>query len=179
MTRPRPGRRGLASGLLLVALTTAGQTLAGPASGLPWPSGAKDGLDCLAQLRGRAVDVGHVHVAAPDFPGLVRASGAWVLRYDRTVPVALNSFALLPAANKGQFARCAAGEFDGYWRQIGANLAQVGAGHRVIVEPGWEANIGSGSHPWGVDDASQVADYRACFQHAATALRAAFPGVEI
>src|SRR3954454_4247129 len=58
-------------GLLLGALVAAGQALASPLSGLAWPSGAKDGLDCLAQIRGRAIDVTHVHVLGPDFPGLV------------------------------------------------------------------------------------------------------------
>src|SRR3954449_12715571 len=105
MTRPHALP---ALGLSLAALATAGQALAGPASGLPWPSGAKDGLACLAQLRGRAIDVGHVDVTPPDFPTMVANSGGWVLQYDRTVPVALNSFALLPEADKGQFAQCAA-----------------------------------------------------------------------
>jgi hypothetical protein len=178
MTRPRPGRRGLASGLLLVALTAAGQALAGPVSGLPWPSGAKDGLDCLAQLRGRAMDVTHVHVIGPDFPSLVQQSAGWLQLAARKAPVVLFSFALLPTGDKGQFADCAAGAFDGYWRQIGTNLARI-TGRTVIVEPGWEANLGSRVHPWGVDDVSQVPAYRACFQHAATALRSAFPAVTI
>src|SRR4051794_36014578 len=184
MIGPRSGRRGLArplsaAGPLLPALVVAGQALAGPASDLPWPSGAKDGLACLAQLRGRAIDVGHVHVASADFPTMVANSGKWVLQYDKTVPIALNSFALLPTNNKGQFTQCAAGQFDGYWRQIGANLAQVGPGNAVIVEPGFEAAIGSHIHPWGVDYASQVPAYVQCWQHAAAALRATFPGVKL
>jgi hypothetical protein len=162
---------------LLAAMTA--PALADPASGLPWPSGAKDGLDCLAQLRGRAIDVGHVHVSPPTFGEMVANSAKWVLRYDKSLPVAVNSFALLPRNNKGEFAQCARGDFDGYWRQIGANLSQVGPGHTVIVELGWEANIGSHSHPWGVDDASQLPAYKACFQHASTALRATFPDVKI
>jgi hypothetical protein len=169
-----------AGGLLLTALVAAGQALAGPMSGLAWPSGAKDGLDCLAQLRGRAVDVTHVHVhvLGPDFPGLVQSSGGWLQLAARQAPVVLFSFALLPASNKGQFADCAAGTFDGYWRQIGANLARI-TDRTVIVEPGWEANLGSAVHPWGVDDVSQIPAYKACFQHAAAALRAAFPAVRI
>src|SRR4051812_4857638 len=166
---------------LLAALAATGQALADPLSGLPWPSGAKDGLGCLAQLRGRAIDVQHFHVLGPDFPSLVSGAGGWVSRSIAAgPPMTLASFALLPTGNKGQFAACAAGQFDGYWRQIGAALkAAAGTTKAVFVEPGWEANLGSGTHPWGVDDASQVADYRACFQHAATALRSAFPGAII
>lgn len=164
---------------LSLLAATAAPALAGPASGLPWPSGAKDGLACLAQGRGRAIDVGHIHVAPADFPTMVANSGKWVLQYDKTVPIALNSFALLPSSNKGQFTQCAAGNFDGYWRQIGANLSQVGPGHTIIAELGYEAAIGSSSHPWGVDTASQVPGYKACWQHAAAAIRATFPGVKL
>src|SRR4051794_40409791 len=98
----------------------------------------------------------------------------------RRPPKTLASFALLPTGNKGQFAACAAGRFDGYWRQIGAALeAAAGATKTVFVEPGWEANLGSSVHPWGVDDVSQVPAYRACFRHAAAALRTAFPDAVI
>jgi hypothetical protein len=165
-----------AGGLLLTTVVAAGQALAG--SGLAWSSGAKDNLDCLAQLRGRDIDITHVHVLDPDFPGLVQSSAGWLQTAATKAPTALLSFALLPDSNQGQFAECAAGQFDGYWRQIGANLAKV-MGHTIVVEPGWEANLGSTVHPWGVDDVSQLPDYRACFQHASAALRAAFPAVKI
>src|SRR5918911_2969360 len=175
MTRPsasRPARaRALpALGLLLAALAPAGRAaadpLASPASGLAWPSGAKSNLSCLAQLRGRAIDVTHVDVAPPSFGEMVQSSAGWVRLAAMQAPTALLSFALLPARNKGQFAECARGAFDGYWRQIGANLAKI-RGHKIIVEPGWEANIGSGSHPWGVDAAAQLPAYKACFRRAA------------
>src|SRR4051794_18038144 len=164
--------------VLLTTVVAAGQALAAPASGLAWPSGAKNGIPCLADLRGQPLDVNHVHVLAPDFAGLVQSSAGWLQLAAKQAPVALLSFALLPTNNNGQFAQCAAGQFDGSWRQIGANLARI-TGRTVIVEPGWEANIGSHSHPWGVDDISQVPDYRACFQHVAAALRATFPAVKI
>jgi hypothetical protein len=176
-------------GLLPAALAAAGQVLAGTASGLPWPSGAKSNLACLAQLRSRAIDVQHLDVAPKvdasggpaGFANLVSATRG---RVSETVasgpPVTLASYALLPYANKGQFAECAAGAFDGYWQQIGAALkAAAGTARTVIVEPGWEANLGSGVHPWGVDDASQLPAYKACFQHATAALRSAFPAVRI
>src|SRR4051812_27351074 len=162
MTRPPPSRpsrarRPPALGLLLAALAPAGRAaadpLASPVSRLAWPSGAKSNLPCLAQLRGRAIDVTHVHVTPPSFGEMVQSSAGWVRLAARQAPVALLSYALLPTGNKGQLEACAAGRFDGYWRQIGASLAGI-EGHRIIVEPGWEANIGSRSHPWGVDNAS-------------------------
>ena len=189
MTRPprgpRPSRaRALATlGLLLGLLAAAGPALAGPASGLPWPSGAKSNLACLAQLRGRPIDVQHFHVGyrGATWKDQVTAARNWVSGAIRSgPPVSLASFWLLTDGTKGQFSACAAGRFDGYWRAIGTALkAAAGAGKRVIVEPGWEANIGSGSHPWGVDDASQVERYKACFRRAAAALRQSFPGVTI
>ena len=42
---------------------------------------------------------------------------------------------------KGQFAQCAAGAFDGYFRQVGANLRNAGA-QGTVVRLGWEANSG-------------------------------------
>src|SRR4051812_7386979 len=187
MTRPPPSRpsrarRPPALGLLLAALApaprAAADPLASPASGLPWLSGAKSNLPCLAQIRGRAIDVTHVHVTPPSFGEMVQSSAGWVRLAARQAPVALLSFALLPDRNKGQLAQCAAGAFDGYWRQIGANLARI-EGHRVIVEPGWEANLGSRVHPWGVSSAAQLPAYKACFRRVSAALRAAFPAVRI
>lgn len=168
--------------LLAAALALAAAPAeAGPRSALPWPSGAKDGEPCLAQLRGQPLDVQHWHVAPTDFPTMVAHAQGWVTRSVRSAPapLALLSFALLPAANKGQFAECARGDFDPSWRLIGAVLAAIDTGHTIIVEPGWEANLGSGTHPWGVDDIAQVPDYKACFQRASAALRLTFPMVKI
>src|SRR5690349_12826725 len=86
---------------LLATLAAAGQALAGPASGLAWPSGAKDGLACLAQLRGRPIDVQHFHVRTPggDWNAQVQAARTWVASAIRGgPPMTLASFALLPDA---------------------------------------------------------------------------------
>src|SRR4051812_16008202 len=121
MTRPLAGRpsraRALpALGLLLAALVAAGRADAdpavAPASGLPWPSGAKSNLACLAQLRGRPVDVQHFHVGShgATWNDQVTAAQRWVSGAIRSgPPVSLASFWLLTDGTKGQFARCAAG----------------------------------------------------------------------
>jgi hypothetical protein len=129
------------------------------------------------------MDVQHFHVGShgATWDDQVAAAQRWVSSAIRSGPPAsLASFWLLTDGTKGQFARCAAGGFDGYWRAIGTALkAAAGASKRVIVEPGWEANIGSHSHPWGVDSASQLPAYKACFRRVSAALRSAFPGVKI
>jgi hypothetical protein len=107
---------------------------------------------------------------------MVQNTGSWVRLTARKAPLLVVSLALLPRQNKGQFAQCAAGQFDGSFRQVGANLKATGA-KGVVVRLGWEANIGSDSHPWGVDSAAQVPAYRACWRRAAAALKAGGSGV--
>jgi hypothetical protein len=148
-------------------------------SGLGWRSGSVDqGFPCLAALRGRALDVEHLYIAPPSFDQMVTNTGTWVRNYGRKAPLLIVSLALLPSNNKGQFAQCAAGAFDGSFRQIGANLKAVGA-QGTVVRLGWEAAIGSGSHPWGVDTPDQVPAYKACWRHAALALKAGGPNLNV
>src|SRR4051794_7045996 len=145
-TSPRPGRprarASLASGLLLAAALTTGTAaladLATPIwSGLPWRSGTSGIPNCLAALRGRAVDAGTLFLANPSFPGLVWQTST--KRAYKGPPLRVVSLPLLPADNKGQFAPCAAGTFDGSFRQVGANLMKAAA-PGTVVRLGWEAN---------------------------------------
>src|SRR3954451_17738210 len=110
MTRPsasRPSRARVlpALGLLLAALAPAGRAaadpLASPASGLPSLSRAKSNLPCLAQLRGRAIDVTHVHVTPPSFGEMVQSSAGWVRLAAREAPGGLVRLDLLPERKKG------------------------------------------------------------------------------
>ena len=174
-TRSR-GRRAAILGLALAALAAtpaARADISSPLlSSLSWRSGATyGGFDCLKQLRNRALDALNVYLAPATFPDMVRNSGAWVQRYGSKAPLLVVSMALVPQANKGQFAQCGNGAFDSYFRQIGANLTKSLA-KSIVVRLGWEANIGSDSHPWGVDSDSQIPAYKACFRHAAQALKA-------
>lgn len=154
---------------------------AAPLSPLSWPSGSKDGGDCLAKLRHAPVDVEHWHVIGETFSSVVTASQKWITASSQrtTAPVVLLSYALLPTANKGQLAECARGDFDASWQAIGSALARIDTGHAVIVEPGWEANLGTANHAWGVDDIARIPDYKACFRRASTALRLTYPPVKI
>src|SRR3954454_277721 len=183
----RPGRsRSPASAALLMLVCASAQ--AQPASNLPWISGAKDGLPCLPQLRHNPLDIAHVHIEPRNFQLLVAATSAGcvtgagpVCAKDAVLaaPWSLLSLALLPTDNKGQFAQCARGDFDAHWRQIGANIASYSAGHTVIVEPGWEANLGSTLHPWGVEDISQAEGFKNCWSHAVRGVKLMFPAAKI
>src|SRR3954454_6940715 len=125
-------------------------------SSLPWRSGASDGgFPCLSDLRHRTLDAINIFIAPPSFAQMVKSTGSWVQQSAKKAPLLVVSLALLPKNNAGQFAACAAGSFDAYFSQIGANLQKAPA-QGVDVRLGWEANIGSGSHPWGVDTPDQV-----------------------
>src|SRR5881275_476751 len=194
--RRRTGASMKTSAILSLPLVAAlaAPALAGPLSGLPWASGAKDNLTCLGTLRSRTIDLQHIYInqtsnlagtGPGDFPTMVNNAQNWVSSYIRNgPPVTLLSIDLLPYANKGQLSTCASGSFDGYWKQIGTALKSAASttstakpsGTTLYVEPGWEANIGSHSHPWGVDDISQVASYKSCWQHVTAALRSVFSG---
>src|SRR4051794_1559788 len=179
-----PGRsRPLAPALLLAAALAAGPAaaadLASPmVGGLSWRSGATGGgFPCLAQLRGRPLDAFTYFVGHTSFPAMVKQTASGNMRaLAAQAPAWVVSLPLLPSANRGQFAQCAAGQFDGSLRQIGANLRVAGA-KGTVVRLGWETNIGSDSHPWGVDTAAQVPTYKACWRRAAAALKAGGPGL--
>ena len=49
----------------------------------------------------------------------------------------------------------------------------------VVVRLGWEANLGSKVHPWGVDTPDQVPLYKLCWRHAALALKAGGPIIKV
>ena len=148
-------------------------------SGLAWRSGTA-GDPCLAQLRNRPLDVVTTYVPHESFPAMVSftAGGYWRAKA-RLAPLTVVSLPLLTSSTKGQFAQCAAGAFDGSFRQIGANLKGSGA-RGIVVRLGWEANIGSDSHPWGVNGSAQVPAYKACWRRAAAALKAGGgPGLSV
>jgi hypothetical protein len=188
-SRPAPGgarrgtrRRPLAAGLLLLAAAAPVADVRadpGPASGLPWASGSTKGGECLVALRDRPHDVLVNFVTHKSFQAMVNQTGQQTFKdTGAAAPLWVVSLPLLTDDTKGQFAQCAAGAFDGSFRQIGANLKAAGT-QGVVVRLGWEANIGSKSHPWGVDSPDQVPSYVQCWRHAALALKAGGPGLNI
>jgi hypothetical protein len=174
------------TGALLAGLAAATLPVGGAAaemntpvlSGLAWRSGSVPaGFPCLAQLRSRALDAIVTFVPGDNFAKMVSfTAGAYWRGQARKAPLVVVSLPLLTEDTQGQFAQCAAGAFDASWRQIGINLNAVGA-PGMVVRLGWEANLGSNSHPWGVDTPDQVASYKACWRRAATQLKITAPGV--
>src|SRR4051794_21919987 len=147
----------------------------GGRSGLAWNSGSvSGGFPCLAQLRGRPLDARTIFITHTSFPDMVRNS-AVAASLAKEAPFWVVSLPLLPSSAKGQFAQCAGGAYDSYFRDIGANLAK-GQAQTTYVRLGWEANIGSDSHPWGVNSNSQIPAYKACFRRAAQDLKSASGG---
>jgi hypothetical protein len=149
-------------------------------SGLPWRSGASCGEPGFAAWRGgRALDVNVSFVRHASWQEMFSfLSTAYYRGVARQTPQLVSSLALLPHSEKKQHAACAAGAFDANFRQIGSLLTQAGAGN-AIVRLGWEPNIGSDSHPWGIDSAAEIPAYVECFRHAVTALRTTAPGLKI
>jgi hypothetical protein len=195
MTYMPSSRRGFLNGLtgaLLTGMAAATLPIGGsPAaaadvttpmlSGLAWRSGSNTaGFSCLAQLRSRALDA--VVTFVPGDQGFARmiefTAGAYWRGQAKKAPLAVVSLPLLTETTQGQFAPCAAGAFDASWRQIGTNLNAVGA-PGMVVRLGLEANIGSNSHPWGVDSPDQVASYKACWRRAAAQLKSTAPGIRL
>ena len=68
-------RHGPAAGLLLLAAATASPATADGVSGLPWLSGTTQGGGCLADLRGRPLDVLVNFVTHKSFPAMVAQTG--------------------------------------------------------------------------------------------------------
>ena len=178
LARPRYA---LLAGLLLAAPAAASAAGIGTPviSGLAWRSGSTGGgFPCVADMRARALDALVLFLAPPSFDEMVTNTAGWMRLSAEKAPLLVVSMALLPSDNKGQFAQCATGAFDGYFRQIGTNLQATGA-QGVDVRLGWEANIGSRVHPWGVDSPDQVPAYVQCWRHAALALKAGGPAISV
>jgi hypothetical protein len=168
-----PARRGLLLAALAAPAASADTISAPIISGLPFRSGASFGTDCLAQLRNRPLDVVLSFLGHSSFKALPGYAAA-MARGAGKAPLWVVSVPLLTDNTKGQFAQCAAGAFDGYFRQVGANLVKGGA-QATVARLGHEAN--SGTHAWGVTSAAQVPAYKACWRRAALALKAGGPGL--
>jgi hypothetical protein len=83
-----------------------------------------------------------------------------------SVPLFPHTATQTAAESGSRLSRCAAGDDDEHWAQLGKNLMS----HRLpttIVRPGWEFDA-----PWYVWAAKgRVPDYVSCFQHLVTAMR--------
>lgn len=172
----RVGRRLLA--LVLGAQLLCQPAAAGP-SGLPWQSGGRCEEAAFAAWRGRPLDAQLLFVQHDTWEMMRRALSNSSFREGvRRSPLPVVSLPMMPRSEKQQHARCARGDFDARFREFGQILSRIGAG-RAIVRLGWEANVGSGSHPWGIDEAAEIPDYVRCFRREVEALKATAPNLRI
>ena len=107
-----------------------------------------------------------------------RLRGAEFRAAAAATPQLVVTLPLLPVNVAKQFAACARGDFDYRYRDFGMLLSQAGAGGAVL-RLGWEANIGSRSHPWGYDTAADARGYVQCFRRTVAQLKSTAPKVKI
>jgi beta-mannanase len=88
------------------------------------------------------------------------------------------SLPMMPDSAAKQHAACATGAFDERFREFGRNLVAAGAGN-AVVRLGWEANIGTDSHPWGIDSTREVPAFKSCFARLVGALKSTASNIKI
>ena len=150
-------------------------------SGLPWRSGASCSDSSFETWRKRKLDEADFGANHPTWDVWLEKLRAPEFKASMAVsPQPVIALAMFPKSVPKQYANCSSGKFDSYMRQVGAILKAQGAvssGRHAILRLGWEANIGSGSHPWGADTAADATGYQACFRRWVTVLRPILPGV--
>jgi hypothetical protein len=153
-------------------------------SGLAWRSGASSNVDGtdeteFGEWRGRRVDVHVLFVEHDDWAQMTRfLTGSFFRGRVQQSPQPVVSLAMMPRSERKQHAACARGEFNARFQEFGRNLNAAGAGN-AVVRLGWEPNLGSGSHPWGIDSRREVQGYKDCFVQLVRALRSTASGIKI
>jgi hypothetical protein len=137
-------------------------------SGLAWKSGAC-GDPGIANFRKRPLDTSWFGLPKSSFSAMIRQSKSSGLRAAANrAPQVVVSVPLLTQETSLNHAACAAGNFDRYFLEIGANLKNNGADD-AIIRLGKEAN--RGVPPYGYDSDADLENYRNCFRNAAKALK--------
>jgi hypothetical protein len=171
------------AGVLALSPSSGGADVRTPiVSGLPWRSGASvdDPYIDLGRWRRRPIDVDVVFIGHRTWNEMrERIAEGSIGRQGRSrAPLLAVSLAMLPHEARKQHRACANGDFDHHFRAFGAGFVKQGAGD-AVVRLGWEANIGSGSHPWGIDSMAEVPAYKGCFRRAVRAMRSTAPRLRI
>ncbi len=121
--------------------------------------------------RGRPCKVAHTYTDRSSYATMTRGS-SWTFEYFHDFPgMLVVSQGLAPTGREADLARCAAGEFNGHWRDFGRLMVRHGRGDSV-VRLGWEMN--ERTMPWRATDTRA---YIACYRHAADGIRATNPDV--
>jgi hypothetical protein len=165
-----------AVGLGLTAVLVPGASAA--TRSLPWSSGVylpnatPASVSAFGALRGTPVDVATVWPNRSTWADIT--SPAWLYQIWKGAPqtVAFGE-PMLPSGVAGvTMAACAAGAYNSYWQQFGANLSAYGLGNS-IVRLGWEFN--GNWYPW---QASSPSTWVRCWQQIVTSARTTAPGLQ-
>jgi hypothetical protein len=130
-------------------------------------------VQSFCTARGRACHIAQTYTDRTTYASMTTGTAwtfDWFSSFDGTLVV---SQGLVPEGGEDQMAGCAAGDYDSMWRSFGTLMVTTGRPD-TIVRLGWEFN--EKTMPWRGTSATI---YIACFQHAATAIRATNPKVLI
>lgn len=175
----RSWRAGITLLVLVGAIQLTSDALAqGAWPGATWRSGVngdpiihQDAVEAFGNWRGRPIAVAVVYTDRRDWHSMTRGSD-WLFDNFRDFRGQLViSQGLLPDGRSQDLPGCAAGIYDGYWRDFGALMVRRGRADS-IVRLGWEFNGDYVS--WA---ATNTAQWIACYRRAALAIRFANPAV--
>jgi hypothetical protein len=128
-------------------------------------------VEAFCTWRGRDCEVAHVYTDRTSWQAMTRGTG-WTFDNFAGFPGQLVvSQGLLPEGHNADLAACAAGAHDQDWRDFGTLMVQKGRAASV-VRLGWEFN--ATFMPWGATDTKL---WKACYRHAALAIRSTNPSV--
>ena len=146
-------------------------------SGLLWPSGVyvpsalpKD-VNAFGTWRKARTDVAVTYSGRSDWADVIDPSWLYSAWAKQTQTLVISSVPY-PDSPTNSLADCAAGDYDSYWQQFGANVFASGMASRVIVRLAWEFN--GDWNPWA---ASDPAAFVGCWQHVFTAAESVAPAL--
>jgi hypothetical protein len=145
------------------------------ASGKSGASGARPSIDAFCSWRGRSCGVVQTYTDRTSWDSMTRGSG-WLFDSFNGFPGQLViSQGLVPAGagtdHPADMAACASGARDADFQAFGQLMVNKGRA-ASIVRLGWEFN--GDFTPWSAYDTEQ---WKACYRHAANAVRAGDPSV--
>jgi len=128
-------------------------------------------VEQFCAARGRACKVAQTYTDRTSYASMTSGTG-WTFEFFAGFDgVLVVSQGLVPDGGEADLADCAAGEFDGRWRDFGNLMVEHGRGDSV-VRLGWEMN--ESTMAWrGIDTAA----YLGCYRRAAVGIRATNPAV--
>ncbi|MEK7572168.1 MAG: glycosyl hydrolase [Patescibacteria group bacterium] len=151
----------------------------GAQSGLPWNSGAaleKSDIAGFEAWRGRKLDIYMTWPVRQNWDDIRNPDRVGQVSQYNGMPGLLQvGVAMLPENGSGDFAACATGAYDQYYKDLGSKLVQLNRGN-AIINLGWEAN--GNWFPWSIGTGDPT-NYKNCFRKQATAIKSTAPNVRI